>query len=37
LKAIAQIAEFFRDALAVILEETISLGDDFAFFDVTDE
>jgi hypothetical protein len=37
LKAIAQIAEFFLDALAVILEETISLGDDFASFAATDE
>ena len=37
LKAIAQIVEFCLDALAVILEETISLGDDFAFFVATDE
>jgi hypothetical protein len=37
LKAIAQIVEFCLDALAVILEEIISLGDDFAFFVATDE
>ena len=37
LKAIAQSAALFNDALAVILEEKVNLDDDYASFAVTDE